>query len=207
MERLAKLPPAFGRFGKIGGVLDFAVFESAEGGDEEILEAVGLALPNGKRFDPGRLRQLGYRRIEPRVLFGDWYDRGSGHLLRRGDFGTEDGRALKDPALVALDRETILSGGGVLPEAGAGGQLAYAFANPPHSLDTPGSEVQALFDEICGFILPPLHWSEIFDWTSPRLPEVSDYFEAGMEYWGVFLFSIHVPALQRLTIIAGSTSD
>jgi steroid 5-alpha reductase family enzyme len=67
--------------------------------------------------------------------------------------------------------------------------------------------VQAVFDEIRDFILPPAHQYEICDWSSPRLPEVSDYFTDGMEWWGVFLFSIYVPALKRLTIVAGSTTD
>jgi hypothetical protein len=67
--------------------------------------------------------------------------------------------------------------------------------------------VQAVFEEIRDFILPPLKSSEILDWTSRELPEVSDYFVDGMEWWGAFLFSIHIPALQRLTIIAGSSTD
>jgi hypothetical protein len=207
MKRLAKLPPAFKRFHRIGGVLTFAVFEDSEGGEEEIVEAMPLALPHSKRFNPERLRALGCRRINERALFGDWYDRGSGRLLRLGDYDTGDGRKLKDPKLVDLDRESLMSGAAPIPEAGAGGQLAYAFSHPPYSLRARGSEVQALFDEIRGFILPPPHWSEILDWTSPSLAEVSDYFDPGMQWWGVFLFSIHVPALRRLTIVAGSTSD
>lgn len=207
MKRLAKLPPAFKRFGRIGGVLDFTIFEGAEGGDEQILEAMGLALPHGKRFEPERLRALGYRRIDERAFFGGWHDRRSGRLLRRGDYDTDDGRKLKDPELVTLDRVKIMSGAAPVPDAGAGGQFAYAFSHPPYPLRARPSEVQALFDEIREFILPRLQWSEILDWTSPRLPEVSDYFDAGMEWWGVFLFSIHVPAIQRLTIIAGSTTD
>jgi hypothetical protein len=207
MKRLAKLPPAFKRFGRIGGVLIFTVFDGVEGGEEQILEAMALALPHGGRFEPERLRALGHRRIDERTFFGDWYDRRSGHLLRRGDYSTEDGRELKDPRLATLDREKIVSGAAPVPDSGAGGQFAYAFSHPPYPLRAHGSEVQALFDEIREFILPPLHWSEILDWTSPSLSAVSDYFEAGMEWWGVFLFSIHIPALQRLTIVAGSTTD
>lgn len=207
MERLAKLPPAFKRFERIGGVLVFTVFNGAEGGEEEILEAMRLALPHGKRFEPARLRALGCRRIDERALLGDWYDRRSGRLLRLGDYRTDDGRALTNPKLVSLDRVRIVSGSAPVPDAGAGGQLAYAFSHPPYSLRARPSEVQALFDEIRDFILPPPHWSEIRDWTSPRLPEVSDYFDLGMGWWGVFLFSIHVPALRRLTIVAGSTTD
>lgn len=207
MNRLSKLPPAFRRFDRIGGVLEFNVFDGAEGGDEQIFEAMRLVLPHGKRFEPERLRTLGYRRINEHALFGDWYDRPSGRLLRRGDYDTDDGRKLKDPELVTLDRVKIMSGAAPVPDAGAGGQFAYAFANPPYTLRARPSEVQALFDEIREFILPPLQWSEIRDWSSPRLTEVSDYFDLGMEWWGVFLFTIHVPALQRLTIVAGSTTD
>lgn len=67
--------------------------------------------------------------------------------------------------------------------------------------------MQTVFDGIMDFMLPPAHESAICDWCGPELPEVSDYFAAGMEWWGVFLFSIHVPAIRRLTIIAGSASD
>ena len=92
-------------------------------------------------------------------------------------------------------------------DPGSGGQFAYAFSNPPYGLRARGSEVQALFEEIRDFILPPDERSEILDWTSPRLPEVSAYFSMGIDWWGVFLFTIHVPATGRLTAIAGSTTD
>jgi hypothetical protein len=207
MRRLPKLPPAFERFNRIGGALEFAVFEGADGSEEQILEAMSTALPYRKRFSPERLRSLGYRRINERMFFGEWYDRSSGQLLKHGDYRTDDGRELKNPKLAELEGVKLMSGASPGPEPGAGGQFAYAFSNPPYSLHARPREVQALFDEICGFILPPLQWSEILDWSSPRLPDVSDYFEMGMEWWGVFLFSIHVPALERLTIVAGSTTD
>jgi hypothetical protein len=207
MNQLAKLPPAFKRFHRIGGVLGFTVFDGAQGGDEEILEAMRLALPHSKRFEPELLRVLGFRRIDERRFYGDWYDRGSGQLLKLGDYATDDGRKLRNPKLVRLEGVKIMSGAAPVPDSGTGGEFAYAFANPPYPLRARPSEVQSLFDEISRFVLPPPHWNEILDWTSPRLTEVSDYFEAGMEWWGVFLFSIHVPALKRLTIVVGSTTD
>ncbi|WP_027999280.1 hypothetical protein [Sinorhizobium arboris] len=63
------------------------------------------------------------------------------------------------------------------------------------------------FEEVRDFILPPFDGSEILDWSDARLPEVSDYFDAGAEWWGVFLFSVYIPARRRLTIVAGSTTD
>lgn len=207
MKRVDKLPPAFKRYRKMFGVLDFAVFDEASGTEEEMLSAVPQAMQHARSFDAERLRKLGCRRIRERVFFGDWYDLESGKLLKLGIYTTADGSVLQDPKLQKLDRVKILSGAASCPEPGAGGQFAYAFSHPPYSLKGRPSEVQAVFEEIRDFILPPQQASEICDWSSPALPEVSDYFAAGMEWWGVFLFSIHVPALQRLTIIAGSTSD
>lgn len=81
----------------MGGVLDFAVFEDADGTEEEILSAVPQALyassaPRILRgtYDREKLRSLGGRRITERTFFGDpttnkerWYDYEGGLLLRR----------------------------------------------------------------------------------------------------------------------------
>ena len=43
--------------------------------------------------------------------------------------------------------------------------------------------------------------------SSSALPDVSDYFADGMEWWGVFLFSIYTAETRRLAIIMASTTD
>ena len=207
MQRTEKLPPPFKRYQKMLGALDFAMFEDTGGTEEDILSAMSQVFSGARRFDAERLRALGCRRLRERPFFGEWYDLESGMLLKLGTYTTADGTKLHNPKLTKLDRMKIMSGAAPCPEAGAGGEFAYAFSNPPYGLHGRPSEVQSVFEEIRDLILPPMHMSEICDWTSPKLPEVSDYFEAGMEWWGVFLFSIHIPALQKLTIIAGSTSD
>ena len=89
----------------------------------------------------------------------------------------------------------------------AGGQFAYAFSCPPYRLQAKASAIQSTFDEIREFISPSKTEIHIWHWSNPALPQVSDYFAAGMEWWVVYLFSIHVPARRRLTIIAGSATD
>lgn len=207
MKRIEKLPPAFNRYDKMLGVLDFAVFDDATGTEEEILSVIPQTLRHSNSFDAEALRLLGCRRIRERAFFGDWYDLDSGHLLKVGGWRTADGRELENPKLKKLDGVKIMSGAAPCPDAGAGGQFAYAFSCPPYGLKGRPSEVQANFDEIRDFLLPPGQRSEICDWSSPQLPEVSDYFAAGMEWWGVFLFSIYIPQIERLTIVAGSTTD
>lgn len=200
-----KLKGPFKRFARCGGVLSFAIFEQSRGDEPDLLDAIAAALPGD--FDRETLKALGGRPIRERRFFGDWYDQETGALIKRGSFTTADGRELRDPRLRTLDRIRIMSGAAPCPDAGSGGQFAYAFANPPYGLRARGSEVQALFEEIRDFILPPGERVEILDWCSPRLPEVSAWFRMGMEWWGVFLFTVHVPATGRLTAIAGSTSD
>lgn len=207
MNRIETLPPAFERFETMMGVLDFAVFEDAAGGHEEVLSAIPQALRHAGPFDMEKLRLLGGRPISEKTFFGDWYDLDSGKLLKLGCYKTAEGLELENPALGALDDVRIMSGGWNCPEPGTEGQFAYAFSNPPHSLVAKPSEVQAAFEEIRDFILPPRQRSEIIDWSHPRLPEVSDYFAAGAEWWGIFLFSIHIPSMRLMTIIAGSTTD
>jgi hypothetical protein len=207
MERVLPLPPAFRRFRAMGGVLDFAVFKDADGTEDEILSAVPQALYTASTYDREKLRSLGSQRITEQTFFGDWYDYERGLLLKGGCWTTTDGRKLKSPPLVTLVGLDIGSGGGEMP-AGPG-QFAFAFLDPPYGLyaKPQPDEVQAVFEEIRDFMLPPKQHCEIADWSNERLAEVSDYFEPGMEWWGVFLFSIHVPSLRRLTIVVGSATD
>ena len=207
MRRIEKLPSAFGTYDEMMGVLDFAVFEDATGSEAEALRAIPHALRHARVVDTETLSRLGFRRIDLREFMGDWYDVETGNLLRNGSYQTADGSELLNPALKELDGVKIVSGASFCSEAGAGGQFAYAFSHPPYGLRGCPSRVQAVFEEIRDFILPPVHQGEIWDWSNPRLPDASDYFVEGMEWWGVFLFTIHVPAIRRLTIVAGSTTD
>lgn len=183
MKPTPERPASIDRYHAIGGVLDIALFEETEGGEEDILDAIALTLDVAD-FRRAALLSLGYRRIDEAMLFGSRYDPATG-------------------ALIADMRSAAFE----IPEPGAGGELAYAFAFPPYPLDARPAEIQSLFDDLRHAILPAHGEATILDWSSPRLPEVSAYFEPGMEWWGVFLFSIHIPAIRRLTIIAGSTTD
>ncbi len=198
------LPSAFERLNEIGGALRFAVFSGADGDGDSALAAIATVLPD---IDTAKLRSLGFRRIDDRTFYGDWYDAESDALLQMGTYTTEDGRTLVDPKLRDIDGVAITHGARAIPDSGAGGQFAYALSWTPYGLRARPREVQDLFCGIRDFILPAQLEHEILDWSSPRLPEASEYFAAGMEWWGVFLFTAYVPALRRLTVIVGSTTD
>ena len=83
--------------------------------------------------------------------------------------------------------------------------FAYAFAEPPYSMfRKTNQELNDLFRGFCYVLFGGLsedlnivRWGT--DWTN--------YFEAGRDWWGDFLWTVHRPDSSRLTVIAGSASD
>jgi hypothetical protein len=153
------------------------------------------------------LKKLKSRQISEAQFFGDWYDPTDGGLIKLGSIMTADGHNLTNPKLLSLETVKVTGSGSPGVEVGAGGQFAYAYLNPPYGLKGSPVKIQKVFDNIREAILPEGHSAIILDWTNPSLDKVSDYFRAGKEWWGIFLFSIYVPDLQKLTIIAGSATD
>jgi hypothetical protein len=204
VRRIEKLPPAFKRHRKVGGAFTFAAFDDAGESDTDAIEAIGALLTGA--LDIETLRSIGHREINEAEFLGEHCDARSRIIIQRGQWETADGRKLVDPPLKKLGRARI-SGGYGIPFPGEGGQFARAFAFPPYGLHTSPREIQALFDEILDFLLPPEAPCRILDWTSPRLSQVSPWFDAGMDWWGAFLFTIHQPSRGRLIALAASTTD
>jgi hypothetical protein len=204
LQIVEKLPWAFKRFSEIGGALEFSVFEQAQWGEGAARAAMARAVPGWREESA---KALNPREIDKQGLLGEWCDAATMSLIKVGSWTAEDGKVFTNPRLRDLKGIRLVSGGCSIPEVGAGGELAYAFSWTPYGLDAGPQEVQQLFEAITAFILPPDLDHKILDWGSSQLPQVSPYFESGMEWWGVFLFTIQVPALQRLTVIFGSATD
>src|SRR5262249_12690195 len=158
--------------------------------------AICTAVPGTDKI---KLRALGCRRIDDHGFYGNWYDTETKSLLRLGTYTMQDGRTLTPPRPRDLEDVQIAQGCSAIPGPGGGGHFAYGSLWTPHVLQACPTEIQPLFDAIQQFVIPPNLDHEILDWSNPRLPEASAYFTAGMEWWGVFLFTVYVPAIQRLT--------
>jgi len=204
MRAVESLPQAFYEFERIGGVLEFAVFEDADGDVKSAFAAMASIV---KDIDQAKLLLLGSRPIDDKTFYGEWYRASDDALMFAGTCRLKDGQELVNPTYRELDAIEVRGSASLSPEEGSGGQFAYAFSQPPYGLNARPGKIQDLFYEIRGFVLPPCFTHEISDWSSSRLPEASDYFSEGMEYWGVFLFTVYIPELRRLTAIAGSTTD
>jgi hypothetical protein len=199
LYRVETLPASIERFRQIGGEIHFAIFEDADGGADEALRAICEVVP---QVDKEQLRAIGFREIDDKQFYGDRYDLIT-HSLLTDEWlnGTWARRTFREIG----DCRPNMSGG--IPEAGRGGQFAYAFAAPPYSLTATANEIQDLFDKIRQVILPPREDHQIFDWTDPALIKVSPFFVSGMEWWGIYLFTLYVPSYRRLTVAFASTTD
>jgi len=207
MQIVNALPKAFESFKKMGGCLDFTFFDEVENDLESQMSGISRALSSRSDFDRTKLESINHRYINENQLLGDWYDRRSGDLLSLGGFNMENGEVLRNPRLKDLNHADVRSSVSESPDVGSGGQLAYAFSQPPYRLQASSLQIQVVFDQIKDFILPAMERCEIIDWSDPKLPEVSSYFKDGSEWWGVFLFTVYIPANRKLSVILGSSTD
>lgn len=81
---------------------------------------------------------------------------------------------------------------------------AYAFSQPPYSLHERPENVQQLFHS---FLRDFLHGLSdevlIHQWPT----DWANFFDAGKEWWGCFLWTVTTPALRRIAWIGASTTD
>lgn len=153
------------------------------------------------------LPELPRRTISKEQFFGDWCDPQTNELKVLGSGTVEGGARLDDPLLSEFAGRKVQNWAAPVPDLEKGGQYAYAFSQPPYGVRLPGAEKQRLFNAINELIFPEAQRHNIVDWSSPELQRLSNYFEAGLEWWGVFLFTVHVPELERQTVISASTTD
>jgi len=198
------LPGALKRYCRIGGVLEFKIYRDAVGDDAAALAAIVASLGDPGADPPARLCP---GPINAQTFLGDWCDAGTITLIRRGHVRLGDGRELIDPKFRDLAGLEVKNASSVAPLPGEGGQFARAFAFPPYGLRARPEQVHALFREVVDVILPPGLEHRIFDWTTRDLAEAYPYFADGMEWWGIYLFTIQVPALERVMVIMGSATD
>lgn len=87
------------------------------------------------------------------------------------------------------------------------GEFVAAFVSPPHGVSMPIVKLQALFDQLvdCLSLDDPL--TVILDWASPQLAQISDYFDAGFEWWGAFLWTVEASDKSRIAVISASATD
>lgn len=214
MRRIEEVPPAVARFQAMAGVPDFVFFDVAAGTEAAARVAVGQALSilSGPP-DLAVLARLPCRALTRAAFLGEWVAPGTGILRHRGPVTLSNGRKVTDPLYPKLEAwrqagVTVQGSAFDIPGLWAGGEFAYAFAQPPYRLTATPGEVQAVFGAVCDLLLPPGEPCIILDWAGPDLvPLCPDYFESGTEWWGAFLWTVQVPARGTVAVVAASSTD
>lgn len=95
-----------------------------------------------------------------------------------------------------------------VPSLGARGYFAYAFGHPPYGIH-PDSDIKREAIQALQQLLRPAG-TEVYpyDWSCEELLLIApDYYSAGAEWWGVFLFTIQIPLIRRLWVASASATD
>jgi hypothetical protein len=161
-----------------------------------------LGIPKSRflqvKMDSEAAKKLAPRRITWTEFLGLRYDIDRGGLIVRGkgNFPNEF-FFYRDPAT----QDNIIPPEGI--DYGIGTGFAYAFSSPPYGIRMKAEELGLLFDKILKFIIVGSSDSVIYEWPT----DWSNYFDAGKEWWGSFLWSISTPESSRIVVIAASTTD
>jgi hypothetical protein len=214
MEKLAN-PSFIDEFKKIGGVIDFSFFAEIESLDASIPEAFASHLSSASMWstdvpntvDLDAIESLPRRSIWKKDFLGDWYDPEAKLMRLVGGGKLTDGTELENPSFDKLYGKKTSNWGSWCPEPGSGGQFGYAFSQPPYGLQADYAEIQRIFDLVIEYLFEKGVHTDVTDWSSPELVKLSSYFSHGLDWWGVFLFTLFSPANGRLTVISASTSD
>jgi hypothetical protein len=78
-----------------------------------------------------------------------------------------------------------------------------AFSDPPYRLAMPRDDARAVFDLLNETLFPDLPTWSLYRWSD----DWSNYFDAGREWWGAYLWTLIAPDRQRAVWIGASTTD
>jgi hypothetical protein len=196
------------RYREAGGVLEIAIFEDAADELDLHREAIQMTILRAderhrlwlegqdslKYFKPTsidgeKLKSLPGVEIDLETFHGRWIDHDD-HNLRLSEYG----------------RQCIQSGSVNIPNLCTPGEFGYAFMFTPYGLQLGEEERMSLYRKICTIILPRRE-GRIMNWHSEEIAGVSDYFDAGQEWWGCFAFTIFDPERAQIAAVLGSTTD
>ncbi|MDF1666221.1 MAG: hypothetical protein P1V97_30975 [Planctomycetota bacterium] len=215
-----------------GGVLDFGIFNSVvepsfESHRHAILKMFDCLIEEKEQYIEETCARFGYepnqfgriridrrdfncKRITLRQFLGWEYDSSRECLALRGNYSDNLNEYFTAPynendANCLCDYSTLRGQWDPALDLEEMPGIAYAFSYPPYGMGkTSNQDLNTLFHGICyvlfGGLSPEL---EILCWET----NWSNYFEAGREWWGEYLWTVHRPGESTIAVIAGSSTD
>lgn len=215
------------RFDEGGGVVDFQIFDAADETlcgealhrlamlegmkqiqqrSEDYAERTSkqMGIPNSKIYqvsvDWDSADEITGTKIDHQTFLGARYSFARGGLIVHGKSSPflNDFSFYKDEP----KKENIIASDGI--DNGIGTGFAYACSSPPYSMQITANELGELFEQIIRFILGGVDDATvIFTWPT----NWTNYFDAGDEWWGSFLWTVANPGSKQIVMIAASSTD
>src|SRR5262245_48110627 len=110
MHRVDPLPASINRFHEVGGEVQFAVFDDADGDPDTVFRVLCETVPI---TDVDALRAIGFRRLDDVDFYGEWYEAETDSLLLVGAWDGERGQLINPRLRDLPDRRLV--GGGPIP--------------------------------------------------------------------------------------------
>ena len=184
------MPESLVEYLELGGCSHFSFLDGVDGDPLALESAIQYHFENLPEFDMGPVFRPSFdlkplKEIKPR------------EITREEFYGTSF-----DPKTRRLTEKQCYAEPGQ-----STGEFAYAFAHPAIPMGNVMERLQSIFEEVDRLIFPEGCSFSILDWSDRKLKSMSDYYDAGFEYWGAFLFTIYVPKKSKITVISASSSD
>lgn len=198
--------PSYQRFVQAGGEVGIAIGENGE----DTISHHAAVLAHAIRsycigdVDQERLQITTPFEIDIQTFHGSWFDCDKGLLVHKGLVTTKAGFSITDPYFV--DIKDCSSRSSHIPELWQSGGFAFAFCDPPYSLETEWLETQRLYTAITSRLISEKD-VKIYNWHRESLLEAVPGLDAGTEWWGVFAFTIFVPQSRRIFGMVASATD
>jgi hypothetical protein len=196
---------AYERHQEMSGVLNIQIFNACEDTLENHRSALASVL---ELSAPKPLEVLSPKRISQAAFHGDFFDKKTGHLVPGGQLVDDYGNKITKPYLTDIHHK---KGSSYNPPGGQTGSFAFAYLLPPyglfrHNAKLTNIEIEQTYLEMCDYMMPSKN-NHILNWVEPKLIEIAPHLEKGMEWWGVYAYTIHNAEKRMVSAIVAAETD
>lgn len=188
-----------------GGVIFISVCEEAE--DTHDCHAATLAAAiNSKDVEKvsNKVSNVVPVEIEEEAFHGSHFDYDRQLLRHNGTVNLSRGRSQTNPYY--KDMLSNMGCSSDIPDLWCLGEFAYAFCQPAYGLSMKPFEIHETYSAITSEVTPR-NQCRIFSWQKEEILDADPWLKAGIDWWGVFVFSVYNKNSGQLFGIAASDTD
>lgn len=188
-----------------GGVISISVCEEAE--DTHVCHAAAVtAAINSKDIErvSNKVSNVVPVEINEETFHGSYFDYDRQLLRHNGTINLAGGDTQTNPFY--KDIESKWGGSSHIPDLWSLGEFAYAFCRPAYGLTMKPFKIHETYLAITSEVTPR-DQCRILSWQKKEILAADPWLKAGVDWWGVFVFSVYNKNTGQLFGIAASDTD